>query len=84
MSDTVKNYPKIQWNLPGMRPLQVGLVLTMIATTLSGILANPLFTLANDAVVKTEILQASIESNPTTASRAIAPSIATTTKTPPA
>ena len=84
MSDTVRNYPTIQWNLPGMRPLQVGLVLTMIATTLSGILANPLFTLANDAVVKTEILQASIESSPTTASRAIAPSIATTTKTPQA
>jgi NAD(P)H-quinone oxidoreductase subunit 2 len=35
MSDVVKNYPKIQWHLSGMRPLQVGLVLTLIATTLA-------------------------------------------------
>ena len=25
MSDAVKNYPEIRWDLPGMRPLQVGL-----------------------------------------------------------
>ncbi|MGL5033081.1 MAG: proton-conducting transporter membrane subunit, partial [Microcystaceae cyanobacterium] len=58
MSDAVKNYPKIQWNLSGMRPLQVGLILTVIATSLAGILANPLFTLASDSVTSTPMLQA--------------------------
>jgi NAD(P)H-quinone oxidoreductase subunit 2 len=53
----VKNYPEIRWNLPGMRPLQVGLVLSVIATSLAGILSNPLFTLANNSVTRTPILQ---------------------------
>lgn len=57
MSDSVKNYPAINWKLPGMRPLQVGLVLTVIATTLAGILSNPLFSLANDSVMRTPMLQ---------------------------
>jgi NAD(P)H-quinone oxidoreductase subunit 2 len=58
MSDAVKNYPEIRWNLPGLRPLQVGLVLTLVATSLAGILSNPLFTLANDSVIHTPLLQA--------------------------
>ncbi len=58
MSDVVKNYPEMQWSLPGMRPLQVGLIMTVIATSLAGILANPLFTLANDSVTSTPMLQA--------------------------
>jgi NAD(P)H-quinone oxidoreductase subunit 2 len=57
MSNSVKNYPEIRWNLPGMRPLQVGLVLTLVATSLAGILANPLFTLATQSVTKTPMLQ---------------------------
>lgn len=57
MSDAVKNYPEIRWNLPGMRPLQVGLVLTLIATSIAGILSNPLFTLANNSVTQTPMLQ---------------------------
>ncbi len=60
MSDAVKNYPEIRWNLPGMRPLQVGLVLTLIATSLAGILSNPLFTLANDSVTRTPMLQQAV------------------------
>ncbi|MGB5768753.1 MAG: NAD(P)H-quinone oxidoreductase subunit 2, partial [Crocosphaera sp.] len=44
----------------GMRPLQVGLVLSVIATSLAGILANPLLTLANDSVTSTPILQSAI------------------------
>ncbi|MDJ0659242.1 MAG: NAD(P)H-quinone oxidoreductase subunit N [Crocosphaera sp.] len=60
MSDAVKNYPEIRWNLQGMRPLQVGLVLSVIATSLAGILSNPLFTLANDSVTSTPILQSTI------------------------
>jgi len=60
MSDAVKNYPEIRWNLPGMRPLQVGLVLSVIATSLAGILSNPLFTLANSSVSRTPMLQQAI------------------------
>ncbi len=58
MSDVIKNYPEMQWSLPGMRPLQVGLIITVIATSVAGILANPLFTLANDSVTSTPMLQA--------------------------
>jgi NAD(P)H-quinone oxidoreductase subunit 2 len=61
MSDSVKNYPAIRWDLAGLRPLQVGLVLTLVTTALAGILSNPLFTLANDAVAKTPILQAALK-----------------------
>ncbi len=60
MSDAVKNYPEIRWNLPGMRPLQVGLVLTLVATTLAGILSNPLFTLSNNSVTRTPMLQQAV------------------------
>ncbi|WP_017305788.1 NAD(P)H-quinone oxidoreductase subunit N [Spirulina subsalsa] len=58
MSDTVKNYPPIRWNLPGMRPLQVGLVLSLVATTLAGILSNPLFNLANSSISNSSVFQA--------------------------
>ncbi|NEQ20992.1 MAG: NAD(P)H-quinone oxidoreductase subunit 2, partial [Microcoleus sp. SIO2G3] len=57
MSDSVKNYPEIRWNLPGMRPLQVGLVVSLIATSIAGILSNPLFSLANSSVTRTPMLQ---------------------------
>jgi NAD(P)H-quinone oxidoreductase subunit 2 len=60
MSDSVKNYPAISWELQGMRPLQVGLVLSLIATSLAGILSNPLFTLANDSVTRSAILQSTV------------------------
>ena len=58
MSVSVKNYPEANWNIPGMRPLQVSLILTLIATSLAGILANPILTLANSSVNRTPILQA--------------------------
>jgi len=57
MSDAVKNYPEIRWDLPGMRPLQVGIVVSLVATSIAGILSNPLFTLANDSVSRTPILK---------------------------
>jgi NAD(P)H-quinone oxidoreductase subunit 2 len=60
MSDAVKNYPEIRWSLPGMRPLQVGLIVSVVVTSLAGILSNPLFTLANDSVVSTPILQSPV------------------------
>ena len=59
MSDSVKNYPDIRWNLPGMRPIQVAVVFTLVTTSLAGILSNPLFTLVNTSVSRTTILQAS-------------------------
>jgi NAD(P)H-quinone oxidoreductase subunit 2 len=58
MSEVVKNYPPIRWDLPGLRPLQVGLIVTLIATSISGILSNPLFNLANNSVTNTPMLQA--------------------------
>jgi NAD(P)H-quinone oxidoreductase subunit 2 len=57
MSDVVKNYPEVRWDLSGMRPLQVTLVLSLIATSLAGILSNPLFTLANNSIARTPFLQ---------------------------
>jgi NAD(P)H-quinone oxidoreductase subunit 2 len=57
MSDAVKNYPEIRWNLSGMRPLQIGLVFSLIATSLAGVLSNPLFNLANSSVARTPMLQ---------------------------
>ncbi|MGH2415179.1 MAG: NAD(P)H-quinone oxidoreductase subunit N, partial [Microcystaceae cyanobacterium] len=57
MSDVVKNYPEVRWSLPGYRPLQVGLIMTLIATSIAGILSNPLFTLANNSIAHTSILQ---------------------------
>jgi NAD(P)H-quinone oxidoreductase subunit 2 len=60
MSDVVRNYPVIDWNIPGMRSLQVATLATLVATSLAGILSNPLFTIANDSVSKTPMLQASL------------------------
>jgi NAD(P)H-quinone oxidoreductase subunit 2 len=60
MSDVVKNYPVSNWNIPGMRSLQVATLATLIATSLAGILSNPLFTIANDSVSNTPMLQASL------------------------
>jgi NAD(P)H-quinone oxidoreductase subunit 2 len=60
MSEAVKNYPQIRWTLPGMRPLQVGLALCLVATSLAGILSNPLFNLANGSVSQTSFLQQSL------------------------
>ncbi len=57
MSETVKNYPEIRWSLPGMRPLQVGLISALVATSLAGILSNPLFTLATDSVTHTALFK---------------------------
>jgi NAD(P)H-quinone oxidoreductase subunit 2 len=60
MSDVVKNYPVSNWNIPGMRSLQVATLATLIATSLAGILSNPLFTIANDSISNTPMLQASL------------------------
>ncbi|MGL6283866.1 MAG: proton-conducting transporter membrane subunit, partial [Microcoleaceae cyanobacterium] len=66
MSDSVKNYPAVSWKVEGMRPMQVGLILMLIATSIAGILSNPLLTISTDAVAKTPILQSSIAQNSST------------------
>ena len=60
LADVIKNYPPISWKLPGMRPLQVGLILSVLATSLAGILSNPLFTLANSSIAKTPMLNSAL------------------------
>jgi NAD(P)H-quinone oxidoreductase subunit 2 len=60
MSEVVKNYPEIRWDLPGLQPLQISLVLALVATSLAGILSNPLFTLANNSVANTPMLRLAI------------------------
>jgi NAD(P)H-quinone oxidoreductase subunit 2 len=60
MSDAIKNYPVINWNMPGMRSLQVATIVTLVATSLAGILSNPLLNLANYSVSQTPMLQASL------------------------
>jgi len=57
MSEAVKNYPEVEWNLPGMRPLQVGLVLTLVATSIAGVLSSPLFNLASGSITGTTALR---------------------------
>lgn len=50
MSEAIQNYPDIVWKPLGMRPLQIGLVLTLIATSLAGVLSNPVLSIANSSV----------------------------------
>lgn len=50
MSTSVENYPETNWSLTGMRSLQMGMVITVLATVLTGILSNPLFSLSTQSV----------------------------------
>jgi NAD(P)H-quinone oxidoreductase subunit 2 len=56
MSDSVINYPEVSWKLEGMRPLQVGMMITLVATLLSGIFSNPLFTVSSQSVTNSSFL----------------------------
>ncbi len=58
MSEAVLNYPEGDWTNFGMQPLRVGLVISLVATSVFGILSNPLFGLANAAVRNSPMLQA--------------------------
>jgi len=60
MSESVKNYPTVNWKLEGMRPLQVSLIFATVVTSLAGILSNPLFTLSANSVNSTPILRSAI------------------------
>ena len=83
MSDAIKNYPQVRWDLPGLRPLQVSLILAVVATSLAGILSNPLFTLANNSISHTPLLQASIEKSAEQKAQVMTDSIAITTSISP-
>ncbi len=60
MSDSVKAYSENDWTLPGMRPLQVSLIMAVTVTALAGVAANPLLQLANSSVARTPLLQRSV------------------------
>ena len=76
MSDAVKNYPKVSWDAPGLRPLQVGLVISVVATTVVGVASNPVFTLAVDSVENTPMLSDSLAKAKTAVAQLPVPKVA--------
>ncbi len=56
MSESVKAYSEVSWSLMGMRSLQVGMVLTLVATVTTGILSNPIFSLTTQSVMMSPFL----------------------------
>jgi NAD(P)H-quinone oxidoreductase subunit 2 len=62
VSDVVRHYPVLTWKPFGMRPLQVGLILTLISTSLAGILSSPIFSViahsVEDIPARTHLTQA--------------------------
>jgi NAD(P)H-quinone oxidoreductase subunit 2 len=64
-SDVVKAYPEISWSLAGMQPLRAALVGCVLVTAIGGILSNPLFSWANEAVSGTPLLQHAIAASQT-------------------
>ncbi|WP_218081811.1 NAD(P)H-quinone oxidoreductase subunit N [Anthocerotibacter panamensis] len=57
-SPEVEAYVPPDWNLPGMRSLQVGLTVTLAGTILVGLLSNPVVGLLNASVGGTPALKA--------------------------
>ena len=55
-SDVVKAYPAINWSVAGLPALRTALVGCVIVTAVGGILSNPLFTWASQAVTGTPML----------------------------
>ncbi|NJL99766.1 MAG: NAD(P)H-quinone oxidoreductase subunit N [Synechococcaceae cyanobacterium SM2_3_2] len=56
MSVSVENYPETSWSLPGMRSLQLGMIVTVVATIVAGILSNPLFSISTQSVQNSPFL----------------------------
>ena len=50
MADVISNYPELSWKPFGMRPLQVGLIITLISTSLAGILSSPIFSVLGHSI----------------------------------
>ena len=59
-SEVVKAYPSIQWGTIGLPPLRIALMTCIVVTAIGGVLSNPLFQWANDAVAGTPLLQEAI------------------------
>lgn len=57
MSVAVENYPPVTWDLAGLPELRATLITCVAVTAVAGLLANPLLTLANNAVASTQFLQ---------------------------
>ena len=60
MSDVVKDYPVVRWNLPGMRPIQISIIFLLIVTSVLGILSNSVVTIANQSVDSSSVLEATL------------------------
>jgi len=60
MSEVVKKYTPIRWNMLGMRPIQVAIVFLLVATSILGILSNPIVNIANESVSSSVVLKASM------------------------
>lgn len=56
-SELVKSYPSIHWQTLGLPPLRFALLTCVLVTAIGGIISNPLFQWANNAVTGTPILQ---------------------------
>ena len=56
-SEIVKSYPSIHFETIGMPPLRIALIACVLVTAIGGILSNPLFQWANNAVTGTPFLQ---------------------------
>ncbi len=78
MSDSVKNYPEPVFTGMGMRPLQTGLLISLVATTIAGILSNPIFSFANEAVGRTPMLHAATTSAKPIAEASAGPKLVST------
>jgi NAD(P)H-quinone oxidoreductase subunit 2 len=63
-SEVVKAYPQISWSLRGMPALRAALVACVLVTAVGGILSNPLFTWAGEAVDGTPMLRAAVAAAP--------------------
>ena len=59
-SEVVKSYPQVQWKTIGLPPLRIALISCVFITAVGGILSNPLFQWANNAVSDSPLLQQSI------------------------
>ena len=59
-SEIVKKYPEITWKTIGLPPLRVALITCVFVTAVGGVLSNPLFQWASNAITETPLLQKAI------------------------
>jgi len=58
MSPEVEAYPATNWELPGMRSLQITLGVTLGATVIVGIISSPIVSLMNESIARSPALTA--------------------------